>query len=67
MTYNFDPDRWYEDEYAVLVRRRDSGELDAEAFEAAVDAIHGRYEAMVGRLDGTYRLPDDPKSAFTTG
>jgi hypothetical protein len=66
VTYNFDPDRWYEDEYAALVRRRDVGEYSPEAFNAALDALYSRYEAMVGRLDGTYRLPDEAKGAFTS-
>ena len=46
MTYNFDADRWYESQKAVLAARRERGELDR------------RYEEMLARLDGSFRLPD---------
>ena len=36
MTYNFDPDRWYDNELAVLKERLRTGELDAQKYEAAV-------------------------------
>jgi len=62
MTYNFDPDRWYDNERAVLEKRRESGELSAERFEQALKDLDRRYEQMVERLDGTYRIPPD-KSA----
>jgi hypothetical protein len=62
MTYNFDPDRWYDNERAVLEKRRESGELSAGRFEQALEELDRRYEQMVERLDGTYRLPPD-KSA----
>jgi hypothetical protein len=57
MTYNFDPERWYENELAVLVRQRDAGGMDAEAFRAAEADLDRRYEKMLDRLDGTYRIP----------
>lgn len=57
MTYNFDPERWYENELAVLVQRRDAGQMDAEAFRAAEADLDRRYEKMLDRLDGTYRIP----------
>lgn len=57
MTYNFDPDRWYENEYAALKARRDRMEISQAAFDQAADDLLHRYEEMTARLDGTYRLP----------
>ena len=61
MTYNFDPDRWYEDHLALLERRHGEGELDDAALEAAVAQLDREYEAMVARLDGTYQIPAEPQ------
>lgn len=57
MTYNFDPDRWYENEYDAIKGRRDRGKLSDAEFKAAVDRLLLRYEEMTARLDGTYQLP----------
>ena len=57
MTYNFDPERWYENQRALLEARRRSGELDGEGFERAAAELEERYERMLERLDGTYEVP----------
>ncbi|MBW2523498.1 MAG: hypothetical protein JRI23_04960 [Deltaproteobacteria bacterium] len=57
MTYNFDPDNWYDNELAYLQARQQSGELTAAELEAAIAELDRRYEQMLERLDGTYRLP----------
>jgi hypothetical protein len=57
MTYNFDPNKWYEIERAALDRQFKSGELSGPAYEAALDELERRYNAMIDRLDGTYQLP----------
>lgn len=56
MTYNFDPDAWYEREKAALEARHASGELDEPGFREALDDLDRRYEEMLDRLDGTYRI-----------
>ena len=61
MTYNFDPDRWYDNELAVLKDRLRTGELDAQAYEAAVDDLDRRYDEMLQRLDGSYQIPKGSK------
>jgi hypothetical protein len=62
MTYNFDPERWYQDRLALLRHRHQTGELDDRAFEAAVAKLDGDHEAMVARLEGTYQiLPADER------
>ena len=57
MTYNFDPDHWYENELAVLEHRRNAREIDDQAYEQAVVDLDHRYDEMVDRLDGSYQIP----------
>ena len=57
MTYNFDPDRWYERERARLEVRLDHGELDGRGYEKALEDLDRRFEDMVERLDGSFALP----------
>ena len=54
MTYNFDPERWYDNERAALDRRRK--QLSEEAYLQALAELDRRYEEMLDRLDGTYRI-----------
>jgi hypothetical protein len=62
MTYNFDPDRWYEDQRRLLELRRRDGTLDDEAWAKAEAELDRRYEDMLARLDATYQLrPADSK------
>jgi hypothetical protein len=56
MTYNFDPDRWYDNELAALERMFAEGRLDKAAFEKQKDRLMARYDDMIARLDGTYRI-----------
>lgn len=56
MTYNFDPDRWYDDQVRVLEMRRAAGEINETAVAAAIADLERRYQAMVARLEGTYQL-----------
>lgn len=60
MTYNFDPDRWYDDQRLRLDARRRSGEVSGEAYEAALHDLDRRYDEMLRRLDGTFQLPKAP-------
>jgi hypothetical protein len=57
MTYNFDPERWYDNERAALkARGREQGWSAAE-LEAALEDLERRYEEMLRRLDGSYQIP----------
>lgn len=60
MTYNFDPDRWYQLHLARLAQERDLGEISEEEYERAVTDLERRYEEMLRRLDGTYQIPKAP-------
>ncbi len=57
MTYNFDPDRWYEDQQRLLEKRRREGTLEESEYDAALKDLERRYEEMLDRLQGTYQLP----------
>lgn len=64
MTYNFDPDRWHENEQQAIRYRLDTGRISQDAFEGEMADLDRRYDQMLERLDGTYQLPDsggDPK------
>ncbi|HSK08476.1 MAG TPA: hypothetical protein VK911_02790 [Vicinamibacterales bacterium] len=56
MTYNFDPERWYEDQMARLGLEHRSGRLSDLQYEEAVQDVERRYDKLVGRLDGTFDL-----------
>ncbi len=58
MTYNFDPDRWYENQRRVLDLQHERGELDATAYQAGLDDLERRYEEMQARLDKPFGLED---------
>jgi hypothetical protein len=57
MTYNFDPDLWYENERAALEALHKSGEMSEREFKEALAELDLRYDEMINRLDGTYQLP----------
>ncbi len=56
MTYNFDPDRWYENERAAIESRYRSGEISQPAYEEAIQDLDRRYDEMLDRLNGTYQI-----------
>lgn len=57
MTYNFDPDRWYENQLRLLDHRLHLGEIDDARYQTELDALDRRYEEMLSRLEGSYSLP----------
>jgi hypothetical protein len=61
VTYNFDPDRWFEIQRHVLDARRDRGELSPEAYQADLEGLERRYEEMTSRLDKPFELNDTPR------
>jgi hypothetical protein len=58
MTYNFDPDRWYDDERGLLEARLKAGEMDIQEYEDALCELDRRYDEMLKGLDGTYQIPE---------
>jgi hypothetical protein len=58
VTYNFDPERWYANERGFLERRFRSEGGSEDELEKAIEDLDQRYDQLVDRLDGTYRIPD---------
>ena len=59
MTYNFDPGRWLDNELAALELELKAGRLDESDIERLKDTLMDRYDEMVTRLDGTYRMSQE--------
>jgi hypothetical protein len=57
VTYNFDPDGWYDNQRSILERRLERREIDEDGYREALAELDRRYDEMVARLDGTYRIP----------
>ena len=55
MTYNFDPDRWYENERDFVEARHARGELDDEALAGAIEELDRKYDEMLERIDRANR------------
>lgn len=51
MSYNFDPDRWLENEQAALETRRRRGELTEAEFRQAWDALLDEYQKHCDRVN----------------
>ncbi len=60
MTYNFDPERWYQIRLARLDTRRDLGEIGEEDYRVEIADLERRYEEMLERLDGSFQIPRAP-------
>jgi len=56
MTYNFDPDKWYDNELFMIQTRMKKGELTQGQYDLAVLALDQRIEEMWKRLDGSYQV-----------
>jgi hypothetical protein len=57
MTYNFDPDRWYENELMAVQSKYKAGQLTKQEYTKAVKELDRKLEDMWERLDGSYQLP----------
>jgi hypothetical protein len=57
MTYNFDPDKWYENEIAFFENSYKSGKISEQEYKASLEELSKRHEEMWHRLDGTYQIP----------
>jgi hypothetical protein len=57
MTYNFDPDRWYENELLVVRSKYKTGQITKQEYNKAVKELDRKLEDMWKRLDGSYQLP----------
>ena len=56
MTYNFDPDQWYENELAIIHSKYIAGKLTKDEYEEAAKQLDRKHEDMWKRLDGSYQI-----------
>jgi hypothetical protein len=56
MTYNFDPDRWYENELNYLRTQLKDGKITEEDYKEGIKKLDKQQEEMWKRLDGTYQI-----------
>ncbi len=56
VTYNFDPDKWYDDELFLIQSKLKTGEIKQNEHDKAVDILNKKLEEMWKRLDGTYQV-----------
>ena len=56
MTYNFDPDRWYENELNYLKAQLKDGKITEEDYKERIRKLDKKHEEMWKRLDGTYQI-----------
>jgi hypothetical protein len=59
VTYNFDPDRWYDNERLAIDERFRSGRINAGEYKTAIEDLDCRFDEMLERLDGTYQIPEN--------
>lgn len=58
MTYNFDPDKWYENELLILRSKYQAGEMTMDQYEKAMEELDQKQKKMWERLDGSYQIPE---------
>ena len=56
MTYNFDPERWYDNERLAIDADFRAGKINTRQYRAALEDLDERYDSMLERLDGTYQI-----------
>ena len=56
MTYNFDPDQWYENELAFIQSKYARGKLTKAEYEEAAKQLDKKHEEMWKQLDGSYQI-----------
>ena len=51
MTYNFDPDRWFDNKLSGLELKLRRGDISQTEFDAEHKKLEDEYEEMIRRLD----------------
>ena len=59
MTYNFDPDKWYDNELYLIQSKLKTGRITQNQYDQAVEILDKKLEEMWKRLDGTYQVNTD--------
>ncbi|MCK5836335.1 MAG: hypothetical protein KAH09_03630 [Desulfobacula sp.] len=59
MTYNFDPDKWYDNELYLIQSKLKTDKTTKNEYDEAVEILDKKLEEMWERLDGTYQIDSD--------
>jgi len=59
MTYNFDPDKWYDNELYLIQSKLKIGKMTQNEYDIAVEILDKKLEEMWERLDGSYQINFD--------
>jgi hypothetical protein len=59
MTYNFDPDKWYDNELFLIQAKLKISEITQNEYDEAIEILDKKHEEMWKRLDGTYQIGPD--------
>lgn len=59
MTYNFDPDKWYDNELFLIQKKLKNSEITQNEYDEAGEILDKKLEAMWTRLDGSYQINND--------
>ena len=59
MTYNFDPDKWYDNELFLIQSQLKTGQIMQNQYDEAVEILDKKLEEMWKRLDGSYQIDPD--------
>jgi len=59
MTYNFDPDKWLDDELYMLAHQLKTGQINQDEHDSQAQTLEQRHEEMWQRLNGTYQVTPD--------
>ena len=57
MTYNFDPDGWYENELRITHSKYLADKMTKQEHEMAIEELDRKHKNMWKRLDGSYQIP----------
>ena len=61
MTYNFDPDKWYDDELFLIKSQLKTVKITQNEYDEAAKILDKKLEEMWKRLDGTYKIDSKNK------
>ena len=59
MTYNFDPDKWYDNELFLIQKKLKNSEITQNEYDEAGETLDKKLEEMWTRLDGSYQINND--------
>ncbi len=54
MTYNFDPDKWYDNELFLIQSKFNNNEISQNEYDKAIEILDKKLDEMWKRLDGSY-------------